>query len=189
MSYAETTSNFCSLAHGTPRVVWGWQTQASLADFPGHFGVLVVSERCLLVVLCCFECTLSFSASSCFPWWLWSPSPVSTVFGRWRGDGKHNPCFVWGRSRSLCREGPSAVPTHYKLCNCGGVACFESCLESSRTTSGVPTGSMAGDGNRWARPETRGHLFSIAIFIFQSILRYGCGGVDFGSIALHVTSL
>ena len=114
---------------------------------------------------------------------------MSTVFGRWRGDGKHNPCFVWGRSRSLCREVSSAVPTHYKLRNFGGVACFESCLESSGTTSEVPTGSMAGDGNRWARPETRGHLFSIAIFIFQSILRYGCGGVDFGSIALHVTSL
>ena len=43
---------------------------------------------------------------------------------------------------------------------------FGSCLERCRTTSEVPPGSGTDEGNRWARLETRVHLFSIAIFIF-----------------------
>ena len=82
------------------------------------------------------------------------------------GEWQTQPVFLPWHSRSRLREVSSAIPTHYKFCDFGGVACCESCLESSRTTSEAPTRSRAGEGSRCARPETRGHRFSIAIFIF-----------------------
>ena len=88
--------------------------------------------------------------------------PCSGVGGEWQTQ----PVFLPWHSRSRLREVSSAIPTHYKFCDFGGVACCESCLESSRTTSEAPTRSRAGEGSRCARPETRGHRFSIAIFIF-----------------------
>ena len=44
-------------------------------------------------------------------------------------------------------------------------------LESSRTTSEVPTGFGAGEGSRCTRSETRGHMSSIAVFILLTFLR------------------
>ena len=59
------------------------------------------------------------------------------------GEWQTQPVFLPWHSRSRLRGVSSAIPTHYKFCDFGGVACCESCLESSRTTSEAPTRSRA----------------------------------------------
>ena len=61
-------------------------------------------------------------------------------------------------------------------------------LESSGTTSEVPTGSIAGDGYRCARPETRVHPFSIAIFTFHRFYAAGWEA-DFGLVMWHAANV
>ena len=104
------------------------------------------------------------------------------------GEWQTQPVFLRGHSWRQLREVSSAILSHYKSCDFGGVACFGSGLESGRTASEVPTGSMAGEGSRCARSKTRGHRFSIAIFIFV-VSALWIRRANFGVTVLHATDL
>ena len=154
-----------------------------------HLGSFVVSELCLFVVLCHSDCTLSFNVFRvCSGTCGTTPEvpPRSSA-----GEGCRIPCletrailFSIGifAFQAILRYGCGGV-------DCGSIALHVTNLESSRTASGVPAVCVAVAWCRCTGPETRGRPISIGIFAFQAILRYGCGGVDCGSIALHVTNL